>query len=251
MNTVREMPWPRIITESLAIVVSILLAFWIEAWWSKQQDRDAERALLSSIRDEFQVLQQQVPWRRKYNEGIRESIRQLLRASLVPGAELDDQLIDRHLAALWYNQELAPFALPELNSAVSSGDLSLISSRQIRRDVASWPERLDRVRNTMQRDLDFYSERQMPFLSANVSLPQILAVEDHIPGHPNEIYEDEFSIRIENPVSHKHLLSIQEFQNILIEREVLITDILYLGLWDGLDQQLNATLELISARIEN
>ncbi len=102
----------------------------------------------------------------------------------------------------------------------------------------------------MQNDLDFFSDRQMPFLSTHISLPQILAVEDHIPGHPNEIYEDEVSIQIDNPVSHKHLLSIPEFQNILIEREVLITDILYLGIREGFVIELENTLTLISAELE-
>lgn len=248
MTDKQKIQWKRVGIEATAIIASILIAFSIEAWWSEQQEKDAERALLSSLREEFQVLQQDVDWRRKYNEGIRETGRQLLRASMALSDELDDQSIDRHLAGLWYNQELAPYALPELTSAISSGDIALISNRQIRRVVASWPERLDRVRNTMQRDLDFFADRLMPFLSANVSLTQILAVEEHVPGHPNEVYEDEFSITVENPVSHRHLLSSPTFRNILIERDVLITDILYLGL-DGLDAELESTIGLVSTEL--
>lgn len=249
MNLSRNIPWPRILAEGGAIVVSILLAFGIEAWWSDRQDAAAERALLSSLQEEFLKLQDAIEWRRKYNEGIRESIRQLLRASIEPEDPPDDRDIDRLLAALWYNQELHPFALPVLSSAMSSGDLTLISNRQIRRNIAVWPVHMERVRQTMQRDLDFFSGRQMPYLSANVRLPQILAVEDHIPGHPNLIYEDEFSIKVESRNSHRHLVESPHFQNILLEREVLITDILYVGLWEDLDQDLADTLALISSEL--
>ena len=36
MNT-RQIPWPRIAAESAAIIASILLAFWIDAWWEGRQ----------------------------------------------------------------------------------------------------------------------------------------------------------------------------------------------------------------------
>ena len=35
----RSIPWPRILAEGVAIVVSILLAFGIQAWWEDSQDR--------------------------------------------------------------------------------------------------------------------------------------------------------------------------------------------------------------------
>jgi len=35
----RSVHWPRILAEGFAIVVSILLAFGIQAWWEGRQDR--------------------------------------------------------------------------------------------------------------------------------------------------------------------------------------------------------------------
>jgi hypothetical protein len=34
-----NIPWKRLSAEGLAIVVSILLAFWIDAWWDTRKDR--------------------------------------------------------------------------------------------------------------------------------------------------------------------------------------------------------------------
>lgn len=45
----RSIPWPRIFAEGFAVVVSILLAFGIQAWWDARQDREAEREALELI----------------------------------------------------------------------------------------------------------------------------------------------------------------------------------------------------------
>jgi len=44
-----RIPWPRMFAEALAIVVSILLAFGIQAWWEERQDRAVEQALLTGL----------------------------------------------------------------------------------------------------------------------------------------------------------------------------------------------------------
>ncbi len=49
MERIREIPWPRILAEGAAIVVSILLAFWIQAWWEERADRADESASLARL----------------------------------------------------------------------------------------------------------------------------------------------------------------------------------------------------------
>lgn len=45
----------RLASEGAVIVVSILLAFWIDAWWDRRQARTAEAAVLESIRSEVEA----------------------------------------------------------------------------------------------------------------------------------------------------------------------------------------------------
>jgi hypothetical protein len=45
----RQVPWLRVVAEGLAIVVSILLAFGIQAWWEDRQERAVETALLMGL----------------------------------------------------------------------------------------------------------------------------------------------------------------------------------------------------------
>lgn len=56
MNS-REIPWPRILAEGTAVVVSILLAFAIDAWWDERKERDDERDVLLALKAEFETNQ--------------------------------------------------------------------------------------------------------------------------------------------------------------------------------------------------
>ncbi len=51
-----EIHWPRILAEGAAIVVSILLAFWIQAWWDERQDRSDELVILAALVEELRGL---------------------------------------------------------------------------------------------------------------------------------------------------------------------------------------------------
>ena len=55
MTATRSIPWPRILVEGVAIVVSILLAFGIQAWWEGVQEREEEQDALASILQEFET----------------------------------------------------------------------------------------------------------------------------------------------------------------------------------------------------
>jgi hypothetical protein len=53
MSKVREIPWPRILAEGAAIVVSILLAFSIQAWWDEYQEERQLYEILEALEDAF------------------------------------------------------------------------------------------------------------------------------------------------------------------------------------------------------
>ena len=55
MINTREIPWPRILAEGTAVVVSILLAFAIDAWWDERKERDDERDVLLALKAEFEA----------------------------------------------------------------------------------------------------------------------------------------------------------------------------------------------------
>ena len=83
MSKVRDIPWPRILAEGAAIVVSILLAFSIQAWWEERQDHVEEAAILASLLPELEELEGLVRGTDIYVRAIRESATKLLLQSQI------------------------------------------------------------------------------------------------------------------------------------------------------------------------
>ena len=248
MNRLRQLPWLRISAEGMAIVVSILLAFWIQAWWDGRQDRLEEREILSSLLLEFHDLKDTLEWSKGYNEAIRGSVRQLTNAALGPQHTLSDQDIDRLIADLWWNQELSSWSAPELSSVIASGDLTLVSNSTLRHHLGTWPIWLGHIRNTMQRDIDYFTNHQMPILSELTALGQVLNADDGVPGDPSTLYDGGRKITIANSISHGSVLQNRRFQNMLLERDQYITDILTLA-FEGVAEKLDETITLLEQEL--
>ena len=82
----------RFVTEGTVIVVSILLAFWIDAWWDSSQARRNEATVLESIRQEAEQN------RRELDRLLERNHIQLARMSMFQAAA------EGHLRALPQDQ---------------------------------------------------------------------------------------------------------------------------------------------------
>lgn len=98
MNRISKIPWPRVLGEGLIIIVSILLAFWIQAWWDARQDRSEEIAVLQSLLGELQELEQDFGYNEVMVDAMRASIRKLLEASASGEVSLGEKEVDHLLA---------------------------------------------------------------------------------------------------------------------------------------------------------
>jgi hypothetical protein len=248
MIKAREFPWLRISAEMSAIAISILLAFWIQAWWDGRQDRLHEQVILSSLLDEFRELKMSLEWEKTYNEAIRHSIRQLLDAAVGPKNTLSDKDVDRLIADLWWNQDLSTWSAPELSSIISSGDLALVSNFKLRQQLGKWQIALENLRGTMQRDLDFFTDRQMPLLAELTLLTQIANADDGQPGHPDVLYDGGRRVVLKSHVSHGGLLADRKFQNMLVQRDQFITDIIFFA-YSAMEENLNETISLLEQEL--
>src|SRR5210317_918618 len=114
MSNQFKISWPRIIAEGSAIVVSILLAFWIQAWWESRQAHSAEQIILAALSVELRSLAEEYDGRRQYINALRESGRTLLIASGNPNNRLSDEEMDSLLGDLTWYAYPNPFQTPEL-----------------------------------------------------------------------------------------------------------------------------------------
>lgn len=238
MNQTQNIPWKRISVEALAIVVSILLAFSIDAWWDERQARDEELVVLTALRDEFEAKRELLDYERLYHQAILDSTRELQRLAALPAEDRERQAVDKLIAkVIWFGDE-SDWDTAVLDGLISSGDISLISNRELRRRLSSWPTTIARIKLYYWQDAQFLLDVWDPFMFANSYLPPIVNANTSVPGHPEISYHSE-EVADSGDYDNVNLLSNPEFVNLLIGKAFKQRNILnigFLGLEDNLDQ---------------
>lgn len=165
----RSIPWPRILTEGVAIVVSILLAFGIQAWWEGRQEQLQERRALSALARDFEAaaddLEQEVL--------VMDSVRRAAETVLAwTGPSADARYADSLATIFPAITRLPGFQPPmgTLDALLGSGNLSLIQNDSLRAALASFPSRLEAMLRTESFGADSEFGDFMPFLIRRIPL---------------------------------------------------------------------------------
>ena len=134
MIRIREIPWLRISAEMAAIVVSILLAFWIQAWWEARQQRIEEERVLQSLAVEFARLRVEAEELGTLYSAILDSLVSLVEIGKGTRPRPDPGELDRMFAdTVWY-ETLGAVRASASSSACSAAREASIESNH----VACW-----------------------------------------------------------------------------------------------------------------
>ena len=249
MNNSQHIQWKRIAIEAIVIVVSILLAFAIDAWWENRQSAVEEQAILASLYQEAQELVRVVDRNRIYTDALREATRRAYNASAAADEDLGDDEIDQFLIDVGWHIEPSTANAPVLESLVKGGDLDLISNGELRRHLGTTMVLIDGFGQEILRDSTFYNGIFLPYLQRNASLGQVYNVESHWPGLPEIIYPSYNIDPANSEASNREVFFSREFQNLLLHRLTTTTNILE---WQEIDlePQLDAVVELIERELK-
>ena len=238
-------PWRRILTEGTVIVFSILLAFWIDAWWQESEERERELVVLQALLGDLQSMRDGFDRQRAYNEAILSATTRLLKAATEDDQVLDRAQLDELLGdVVWYNAS-GVWKSATMDLLVSAGDLATLSDMHLVRLLVPLHNRLQNAQARYKLDEAMYREDLIPFLGTHGNLPQILAGIDHAPGIPAWPYNFP-EINIDNPRDHSELLSNNQFQGLLAAKIDLQHDILSYTLGD-LDEDLDEVIVVLEA----
>lgn len=136
MSNTQIIPWTRISVEVAAIVASILLAFSIDAWWDRVQDRAEEREILSLLRAEFEANQKVLARTAGIHRLNLSAMREIISAS-----EKDIPVHDESLDSLFLQAAGTPHYNPAtgaLAATISSGRIDLVRNIELRNRLAGW-----------------------------------------------------------------------------------------------------------------
>jgi hypothetical protein len=145
VNRIRNILWPRVVAEGAAIVASILLAFWIQAWWDDRAQRDAELDYLTGLQDEFAETQVLLNDHIQYVGRRFRSVDRVLEA--IGGTGAEGAAADEFSVMIGSAYGVTPVTLPTdtYQDLVNSGNLRLIKNRSLRSEMARLVALLDEV----------------------------------------------------------------------------------------------------------
>ncbi|MEM7280430.1 MAG: hypothetical protein AAF438_02190 [Pseudomonadota bacterium] len=176
----KNIPWAQISIEATAIVLSILLAFWIDAWWSNKQQRVTEREYLQAMLGEIHAIVAEANRTIKGNEKLNENARGRIAAfgiDAVPNASMTKTI----LTELTISYRLRA-SLDTYTDLLSSGSILTLNDINVRNSLSKLRSQMDFEQEVFRWVVDF-GHRITPRLHeviSNEKLDQLALIEEHV-----------------------------------------------------------------------
>jgi hypothetical protein len=138
----KALPWRRMALESAAIILSILLAFAIDASWDEFKERNREEAFLISLRSDFQEARSRIDQSASRHKNFVAMANELLQFHDVKGAYVDAESLAAKLGAVFFDWEVLYLPSGSRDALFASDDIEIISNEKLRAMLASWPSTL-------------------------------------------------------------------------------------------------------------
>lgn len=205
----------RLLLEGSAIVLSILIAFGLDAAWEERGERVREREAIERLTDEFEVVQTRLITLDSVYEHGRFSgaapLRELLGVMGSERGSFSDGRLDSLLASPLGNPRVN---LPEgvLSALIASGEFALVQSDSLRAALAGYEPLRDIVKGDLSYAATFNAEQMLPFLWENSSVRAL---------DVNTRYHVELGL---GPFDRDHwpLLQSRTFENLINERLTML-----------------------------
>jgi hypothetical protein len=140
----RIIPWETIAVEAVAIVLSILLAFAIDAWWTEKKESDVEHVALQALSSDFEASREQMAVVLQSLEGARSDFARFQSATSAELTDLESDAIRSILTGLVKNHTFDPITAT-LDALANDGRLGLISDSQLLGHLSKWRGELDNI----------------------------------------------------------------------------------------------------------
>ena len=140
----RLIPWKKIAVEAVAIVVSILFAFAIDAWWAEKNERKVEHEALKALHSDFIASREQIERVLQSLADGRSNFARFQSATPAELTEINPDAIRPILSGLLKNNTFDPVTAT-LDALANDGRLGLISDSRLLRELSSWRRDLDNI----------------------------------------------------------------------------------------------------------
>lgn len=163
----------RLLTEGLVIIVSILAAFAIDAWWDDHQELERERALLLGILQDLRDSERDLEFKTAISASVLERQEGLM-SRFVEQPEGSTILASVYQLGSLASVPTYDANTTTLDAAVSSGEFELIQNRSIKDALSGWQRAYRDNREDEEAIRDLTHAQLLPALSDAARLGGIL-----------------------------------------------------------------------------
>ena len=232
MTNTNKIQWGRTAAEGVAIVVSILLAFWIDTWWEDQKEAQFEVVYLHELQEDFELNKLRLEELTARLEGIIRSMLVLQEQSALATPSMSVSDLNENFSQIFTMAAFAPVNRAFAN-LTGSGDLKLIQSRPLKNALAEYytaAEETELVQNTHEMEL---VQTYEPYVIENLDYSAVaLSRVDDFPLPP--------------PIEEASILDVlatRQFRNIAVQKWMISTDLL--NQHRGMLERTNNVLKLL------
>lgn len=163
MQQSQEIAWKRIAAEGAAIVASILLAFWIDAWWDERGEQEDLLEYLIAFEQELIESSKDIELALDLSTGVLKATDEVF---LILVDSTHGSLPDNFAETIG---SIYKIHSPNLNTGayedmVSSGNMRLIGNRTLSDRIKQYMHSVSSVRSVNQVLWDTYYNLQVPYL---------------------------------------------------------------------------------------
>lgn len=210
--------------EGTAIVVSILLAFAIDAWWDQAQKAQLEQTQLASLKRDIQFNLEALEEGLNFHRSVVESAQRLFELSASPRESREPDEVDSLLGDLGWFWAIT-FATGTLDSLLSSGNLEVIDDHLLKSQLASALSSFEFVKSLESQSYEVLHRDYWPTLAEKGYLPQIhsTAMRNGMPGGARYEVQEPYAL-MQPPTDHTSLLDDKEFMGIILMKKAAHDD---------------------------
>ncbi len=137
MDKTQNIPWKRLSVEAAAIVVSILMAFAIDAWWNDRQERAEEREVLESLYTEFEANRDEVASVISFHDREIQTIETLLKLTQDEILELPTETVEVMVSSFAMARTFDAVR-GSIDALYSAGKLGILRDRELREALTTF-----------------------------------------------------------------------------------------------------------------
>ena len=237
----------RLMGEALAIVLSILLAFAIDAWWQDRAEYREETSVLLALRDEFETNREVLAQLIAFHSDLRASSLAVLKFAADPTAEISADEADLMIIDIAWWGSFVTFESASLDAVILGAKLDLLDNPSLRRMLTDWRSRLAATAGQNAQEFEHYTGTLMPILRLRTNLAQISNASLRVPG---DVYIESDDTELPVPaerLDHRALLTDREFQNAVVDKFWIEEDMLRQYRW--LEPRIEQLLETLNSEI--